>query len=260
MSNSDEKRIRFIDSAYNNLFSIPDGGNVVITREDGEVVTRPCHYVDDYHFESAGHTWHICEFAERMEQNNARYFPEQGESKWPAYCFSTSRVSGELVIIHAGEKGYYPHNGSTFDKEKNREIADRLNARAGISRSMEEAMYCGSLFGWHTVVAQPENYNEDGSLKPTGSMSSALGERAKHYYPVGSKVVLDELNDELRKNDLLPGAKGIIHHVDSIGQLHIIWENGMKLALVPEEDRSHLDTTPDNDLCEEAEETAEEEL
>ena len=28
MPNSDEKRIRFIDSAYNNLFSIPDGGNV----------------------------------------------------------------------------------------------------------------------------------------------------------------------------------------------------------------------------------------
>ena len=164
MPNSDEKRIRFIDSAYNNLFSIPDGGNVVITREDGEVVTRPCHYVDDYHFESAGHTWHICEFAERMEQNNARYFPKQGESKWPAYCYSVIKSTGDLIDIHAGESGYYPHNGSTFDKGKNRELAGRFNTRLGISRGMEEAMHSGSMFGWDVPLAQPENYNADGTL------------------------------------------------------------------------------------------------
>lgn len=50
MPNSDEKVIRFIDSCYNNLFSLPDGGTLVIVRDDGEVVEKPCHYVDDYHF------------------------------------------------------------------------------------------------------------------------------------------------------------------------------------------------------------------
>ena len=41
MPNSDEKVIRFIDSCYNNLFSLPDGGTLVIVRDDGEVVEKP---------------------------------------------------------------------------------------------------------------------------------------------------------------------------------------------------------------------------
>ena len=97
MPNSDEKVIRFIDSCYNNLFSLPDGGTLVIVRDDGEVVEKPCHYVDDYHFQSQGHTWHICEFAERMEENNAKYFPQRDNKRWPSYCYSVVKTTGELI-------------------------------------------------------------------------------------------------------------------------------------------------------------------
>ena len=110
MPNSDEKVIRFIDSCYNNLFSLPDGGTLVIVRDDGEVVEKPCHYVDDYHFQSQGHTWHICEFAERMEENNAKYFPQRDNKRWPSYCYSVVKTTGELIVIHAEESGYYPAN------------------------------------------------------------------------------------------------------------------------------------------------------
>ena len=259
MPNSDEKVIRFIDSCYNNLFSLPDGGTLVIVRDDGEVVEKPCHYVDDYHFQSQGHTWHICEFAERMEQNNAKYFPQRDNKRWPSYCYSTVKTTGELIVIHAEESGYYPANNSTTNTAKNRQLADMLNARLGVTKAMEEAMYCGSLFGWHTPVAQPENYTEDGSLKPTGSYSSSLGERARHMYAVGSRVVLDELSDELRKNDLPPGTKGVIQHIDDIGQIEVVWETGLTLRLVPEEDKFHIDNTPEPDMFEE-QEAAEEEL
>lgn len=164
-----------------------------------------------------------------------------------------------MIVIHAEESGYYPANNSTTDTAKNRQLADMLNARLGVTKAMEEAMYCGSLFGWHTPVAQPENYTEDGSLKPTGSYSSSLGERARHMYAVGSRVVLDELNDELRKNELLPGTKGIIKHIDDIGQIEVVWETGLTLRLVPEEDKFHIDNTPEPDMFEE-QEAAEEEL
>jgi hypothetical protein len=33
-----------------------------------------------------------------------------------------------------------------------------------------------------------------------------------------------------------PGTKGIITKVDGIGQIHVNWNNGSKLALIPGED------------------------
>ena len=41
MPNSDEKKmIRFIDSDYNDLFSIPDGGTIFLTYSDGKKAER----------------------------------------------------------------------------------------------------------------------------------------------------------------------------------------------------------------------------
>ncbi len=69
------KEIRFIDSRYNKLFTLPDGGNIVVTEFDGKKLTRPCRYLDDTHFEGGGNVFHICQFAEIMEKNSASYEP-----------------------------------------------------------------------------------------------------------------------------------------------------------------------------------------
>lgn len=69
--------IRFIDSHYNTLFKVPDGGNVVITRFDGSKDTRRCLYIDDTHAAIGNGVYHICEFAETMEANGSTYAPEQ---------------------------------------------------------------------------------------------------------------------------------------------------------------------------------------
>jgi hypothetical protein len=72
----DKKMIRFIDSNYKDLFSIPDGGNVALTLFDGETIIRPCQYMDECHAKIGHRVFHICEFAEIMERNGTIYAPE----------------------------------------------------------------------------------------------------------------------------------------------------------------------------------------
>ena len=69
-------QIRFVDTGSNTLFTIPDGGSIVLTRFDGDEQTFPCHYIDSHHFEAFGSAYHIMEFAQNMERNGNIYRPE----------------------------------------------------------------------------------------------------------------------------------------------------------------------------------------
>ena len=62
------KGICFIDSHYTELFRIADGGSIVITMPNGEIIERTCRYADDYHVFVGIYCFHICEFAEKMEK------------------------------------------------------------------------------------------------------------------------------------------------------------------------------------------------
>lgn len=73
--------IRFIDPHYKELFRIPDGGKIVVTSAWGEKSERVCRFIDEYHSEIGSNLYHICEFAERMEQNGATYEPVQAEAQ-----------------------------------------------------------------------------------------------------------------------------------------------------------------------------------
>ena len=73
-----ERGIRFIDSHYNNLFKVPDGGKVRVTYYDGEVRDVTCRYIDEYHLEfgfGSCNLLHICELAEKMENNGNKIEP-----------------------------------------------------------------------------------------------------------------------------------------------------------------------------------------
>lgn len=69
------KGIRFIKSNYEPLFKIPDGGKIVITFSSGEKREHICRYIDDCHTEVGSCLYHICQFAELMEQNGSVYEP-----------------------------------------------------------------------------------------------------------------------------------------------------------------------------------------
>ena len=73
--NPDGKDIRFIDSHYKDLFRIPDGSSIQIHYPD-ETVVKPCKFIDEYHTQIGTNVFHICQFAEIMERNNASYMAE----------------------------------------------------------------------------------------------------------------------------------------------------------------------------------------
>lgn len=68
-----KRKIRFIDSSYNELFKIPDGGHITIHYPDGHTENRMCKYIDTYHAYINGRCFHMCEFAEIMERNKCTY-------------------------------------------------------------------------------------------------------------------------------------------------------------------------------------------
>lgn len=75
-----EKSIRFIDSQYKNLFTVPDGGNVIVTNHYGERKALACKSVgDEMHAQIGSSIFHICEFAEIMERIGSVYAPEGGD-------------------------------------------------------------------------------------------------------------------------------------------------------------------------------------
>lgn len=74
-----EQGIRFIDPHYNEKFRIPDGGKIIIHYAWGEKAEKTCRFIDEYHTEVGSNLYHICEFAERMEQNGHSYGPKPQE-------------------------------------------------------------------------------------------------------------------------------------------------------------------------------------
>lgn len=64
----------------------------------------------------------------------------------------------------------------------------------------------------------------------------------KEKYPKGTPIHLYCMAGE---TSVPPGSKGIVDHVDDIGQIHMKWENGSCLALNVEEDRFDIITKQD---------------
>lgn len=59
-------------------------------------------------------------------------------------------------------------------------------------------------------------------------------ERIKEQYPEGTRIRLNHMSDPW--SPVPAGTEGTVDMVDSIGQIHMKWDNGRTLALVPGED------------------------
>ena len=72
------KDIRLINSHYDDLYRIPDGGVIQIDYPDGRSFTAKLEHLDDYHFDMGGlgNVFHICQFADIMGRNHADFYPE----------------------------------------------------------------------------------------------------------------------------------------------------------------------------------------
>ena len=59
-------------------------------------------------------------------------------------------------------------------------------------------------------------------------------EQLRKNYPIGTKIQLISMRDE--KYSVIPGTVGEVTHIDDMGSIHMKWENGSSLAIIPEVD------------------------
>ena len=64
--------------------------------------------------------------------------------------------------------------------------------------------------------------------------SESYLEQLRKKYPVGTKLQLIYIRS--RKYPVLPGTVGEVTHIDDAGSIHMRWEDGSSLALIPEID------------------------
>lgn len=63
---------------------------------------------------------------------------------------------------------------------------------------------------------------------------SEQAKRSREQYPPGTRIELLEMEDPFAPIE--PGTRGTVKTVDDAGQLHMHWDNGRTLAVVPGED------------------------
>ena len=78
---------------------------------------------------------------------------------------------------------------------------------------------------------------------------SRYAERMQKLYPAGTRLMLNSMNDPYAP--VPPGTRGTVEFVDDAGQIHMKWDNGRTLAIVPSEDDFRKLT--DDELAEEYE-------
>lgn len=74
-------------------------------------------------------------------------------------------------------------------------------------------------------------------------------QRIKEQYPKGTRIRLVGMDDPYAP--ILPGTEGTVNFVDDAGQIHMKWDNGRGLALIPGEDSFSVISRPEqSDLLE----------
>jgi hypothetical protein len=102
--NPENKPIRFINSEYKTLFTVPDGGYININRENGEILTRQCRYHGETHLDIGNlhfQLYHICQFAEMMEKNGSTYEPCPEPETVRGYMITDRMPAGNKVFVMA---------------------------------------------------------------------------------------------------------------------------------------------------------------
>ena len=172
--NPDNKEIRFIDPQYNELFRIPDGGRIVVTRPMGEMYpgvqeqwVGVCKYLDSCHFQVSGETYHCCQFAEIQARIGSVVEPEPKPEMVGNYRVTRRTFVGDKIF----KMGHNPnavqpygtwqsYKDSPDQKDWGHYWIDRSTANTDFFRRVESER-CGTSYD-HTKLAEKER-NKGGS-------------------------------------------------------------------------------------------------
>lgn len=157
--------IRFITPDYKEKFIIPDGDKIRIALSDGEQLDRTCRYINENYLEVVSNLYHICEFAERMEQNGNTVIPLR--SSLPEQCYVFVQTENCVGIVKKGESGFYRTDIQGGKPSETNALVNEMNEKLGLTKAQVEAMKAGSMFGWGTPAADPKSYDKNGiPVKP----------------------------------------------------------------------------------------------
>jgi hypothetical protein len=91
-----KQKIRFINTSYETLFFVDDGGSIEI--EIGNEWKRyPCRYIDEYHFKLENCVYHIYEFAILRERVAYRYRPAETQTETEAKGFVEKIIQSGIL-------------------------------------------------------------------------------------------------------------------------------------------------------------------
>ena len=84
------------------------------------------------------------------------------------------------------------------------------------------------------VIYEFEFYNREQTLQEDTNMDRKMVNFIKEQYPPGTRIRLNSMEDPYAP--VAPGTEGEVDFVDDIGTIHMKWDNGRSLALIPGED------------------------
>lgn len=91
----------------------------------------------------------------------------------------------------------------------------------------------GILFSAVTVIEnnKTNKKTEVNKMNDEWARNYELSKEIKKEYPAGTRVMLIGMDDP--HHPVEPGTRGTVDHVDDGAQLHMHWDNGRTLSLVP---------------------------
>jgi len=155
-------------------------------------------------------------------------------------CSIQDTNSGKWVIIKLSNNENYDGFKLGEIKPFLLKIRDYLLIKFGDSEIEMGVLVVGETERIKTIISEREIYKFDRLYNMVDSPGISnvsirinINNVDDNEYKVGDRIFLINMNDESSVN---PGTEGTITSIDSIGQIHVDWDNGRKLALIPEID------------------------
>lgn len=154
-------------------FTVGETGFVLGSRDmDGPARFMVCQYSTKapaaFSFERYADTQEeaLLDYSKRIEDAVIVRFQQTGEKPLlPPRCVAVEPSTGQFINLRRGVHGYWGSEWSrSDDPQYNRQSADLINKRMGVTKAQEQAMLCGSMFTWDSKLADPRSYDEQGQL------------------------------------------------------------------------------------------------
>ena len=164
------KGIRIIDSHYKTLFCLTDGDKIKISNPRALSYTPTCRYIDEYHTDVGGNLYHICQFAELMEERNNDVIPLR--LSLPDECYYYDEEQQKAGIIRKGYDGYIEMSMGTKKPNEIKDFIAEENKLLQITPQQYKAMENGCKYGWADDRANPNNFNDKGEYTKTNKQKN----------------------------------------------------------------------------------------